>query len=97
DHAKSNQNLQEDVAQPTEEKVSGSPQDEDNLQAKEKRKFMRADYMNLYNRSCMYAMMKDKGKIWRQVKEDLLKNSGQESPAVLCEQRPLTMRARPPM
>ncbi|KAL9036958.1 MAG: hypothetical protein Q9180_003997 [Flavoplaca navasiana] len=78
-HAEYNQNLQEDIAQPTEEKVSGPPQDENNLQAEEKRKFMRAECMNLYNRSCMYAMMKDKGKIWRQMKEDLLKNGGQDS------------------
>ncbi|KAL8896324.1 MAG: hypothetical protein Q9192_003153 [Flavoplaca navasiana] len=77
-HAESNQNLQEDIAQPTEEKVSGPPQDENNLQAEEKRKFMRVAYVHLYDQSCMVAMMKDKGKIWRQVKEDLLKNSGQE-------------------
>ncbi|KAL9631469.1 MAG: hypothetical protein Q9204_004217 [Flavoplaca sp. TL-2023a] len=77
-HAESNQNIQEDIAQPTEEKVSGTPQDENNLRAEEKRKFMRDEYVHLYNLSCMYAMIKDKGKISRQMKADLLKNSGHE-------------------
>ncbi|KAL8882925.1 MAG: hypothetical protein Q9198_000145 [Flavoplaca austrocitrina] len=75
-HAESDQDLQEVTAQSTEEKVSGPPQDENNLQAEEKRKFMRDEYMYLYRSSCRVAMMKDNCKIWRQMKEDLLKNSG---------------------
>ncbi|KAL9631148.1 MAG: hypothetical protein Q9204_004374 [Flavoplaca sp. TL-2023a] len=51
DRAESNQNLQEDIARPTEEKVSGTPQDENNLQAEEKRKFMRDEFVHLYNLS----------------------------------------------
>ncbi|KAL8882760.1 MAG: hypothetical protein Q9198_000298 [Flavoplaca austrocitrina] len=75
-HAGSDQNVQEDTAQSTEEKVSGPPQDVNNLQAEEKRKFMREEYMYLYSRSCRVAMEKDNCKIWRQMKADLLKISG---------------------
>ncbi|KAI4270697.1 MAG: hypothetical protein LQ337_006519 [Flavoplaca oasis] len=77
-HAESNQDPQKDTAQPTEEKVSRPQQDENNLPAEEKRKFMRAEYIYLYNQSCMVAMLKDNCKIWRQMKADLLKNSGHE-------------------